>query len=167
MTATEWSQQYVQEWLREGETELWAGQAKTLRGKPVITVVHCSSFDGEPACIEVRVGKRIHASGELRVIGGVGSRGACCGAAGARATTIPHGDRPVSGGDRVRSSPQTAHCGGQTPDSTDPRPRRNPPVQARPDPLRPQAKAHDGAGHGACPRRTRASQSSRLRIAHA
>ena len=34
MTATEWSQQYVQEWLREGETELWAGQAKTLRGKP-------------------------------------------------------------------------------------------------------------------------------------
>jgi len=62
MTATEWSRQYVQEWLREGETELWAGQAKTLRGKPVITVVHCSSFDGEPACIEVRVGKRVHAS---------------------------------------------------------------------------------------------------------
>jgi len=59
-TATEWSQLYVQEWLREGETELWAGKAQQLRGKPVITVVHCAGFDGEPPCIEVRSGKRVH-----------------------------------------------------------------------------------------------------------
>jgi len=62
LTAAEWSKQYVQEWLREGETELWAGQSKRLKGKPVITVVHCAGFDGEPPCIEVRIGKRVHAS---------------------------------------------------------------------------------------------------------
>ena len=62
MTATEWSKQYVQEWFVEGETELWAGQSSKHRGNPVVSVVHCSSFDGEPACIEVRLGKRLHAS---------------------------------------------------------------------------------------------------------
>ena len=62
MTATEWSKQYVQEWLVEGETELWAGQSTKHRGTPVVTVVHCSSFDGEPACIEVRLGKRVQSS---------------------------------------------------------------------------------------------------------
>lgn len=62
LTATEWSRQYVQEWLREGETELWAGQSKRLKGSPVITVVHCTGFDGEPPCIEVRIGKRVHTS---------------------------------------------------------------------------------------------------------
>jgi len=62
LTAAEWSKQYVQEWLREGETELWAGQSKRLKGKPVITVVHCAGFDGEPPCIEVRIGKRLHTS---------------------------------------------------------------------------------------------------------
>ena len=58
-TATEWSQLYVKEWLREGETELWAGVARHFRGKPLITVVHCAGFDGEGPCIEVRVGKRL------------------------------------------------------------------------------------------------------------
>jgi len=58
-TATEWSQLYVKEWLREGETELWAGVARHLRGKPLITVVHCAGFDGEAPCIEVRIGKRL------------------------------------------------------------------------------------------------------------
>ena len=62
LTATEWSRQYVQEWLREGETELWAGQSKRLKGSPVITVVHCAGFDGEPPCIEVRIGKRVYTS---------------------------------------------------------------------------------------------------------
>ncbi len=62
MTATEWSKQYVQEWLREGETELWAGQALLKRGKPVITVMHCAGFDGEPPCIEVRIGKLVRQS---------------------------------------------------------------------------------------------------------
>ena len=62
LTATEWSRQYVQEWLREGETELWAGQSKRLKGSPVITVVHCAGFDGAPPCIEVRIGKRVHTS---------------------------------------------------------------------------------------------------------
>ena len=58
-TATEWSALYVKEWLREGETELWAGVARQYRGKPLITVVHCAGFDGEGPCIEVRVGKRL------------------------------------------------------------------------------------------------------------
>ena len=26
----------------------------------MITVVHCAGFDGEPPCIEVRIGKRVH-----------------------------------------------------------------------------------------------------------
>jgi hypothetical protein len=59
-TAAEWSAQYVREWLREGETGLWAGKALQLRGKPVITVVHCAGFDGAAPCIEIRVGKRVH-----------------------------------------------------------------------------------------------------------
>lgn len=62
MPATERSAQYVQEWLRERETELWAGQALLKRGKPVITVVHCAGFDGEPPGIEVRIGKLVRQS---------------------------------------------------------------------------------------------------------
>ncbi|KPV53810.1 hypothetical protein SE17_07465, partial [Kouleothrix aurantiaca] len=59
LTATEWSKLYVQEWLREGETELWAGQSSRYPGKPIVAVVHCAAFDGEPPCIEVRIGKRV------------------------------------------------------------------------------------------------------------
>ncbi len=61
-TATEWSALYVKEWLREGETELWAGVGRHERGKPLITVVHCAGFDGEPPCIDIRIGKRLHSS---------------------------------------------------------------------------------------------------------
>ena len=58
-TATEWSALYVKEWLREGETELWAAPAKHFRGSPLVTVVHCAAFDGGAPCIEVRVAKRL------------------------------------------------------------------------------------------------------------
>jgi hypothetical protein len=105
--------------------------------------------------------------GELRVIEGVWSRCAWRGAIGAGATTIRHRDRTPSGCERLRSSPQPAGFRVRRPDFARTRPRRDPPtpVQRRPRPA--HAAAHDRAGRAACPRRTRLSHKSRLRIAQA